>query len=133
MALFNKNSVFMSLKKYLIGMGLATLLCWAAWGLILFYIDPYVAGITGLVCFYLSLFFALTGTFTLIGLTLRIWFSHNEIIFAYVGVSFRQAVLLASVIGGCLILQQLRVLNWWDGSLLAISIGLLEFYFMTRS
>lgn len=109
---------------------LASLFCWTAWGLILFYLDPQVSGLVGLLCFYLSLFFSLIGTFTLIGLALRIWFSHNEVIFAFVGVSFRQAILLSVVIIGCLLLQQFRVLNWWDGSLLAISIGLFEFYFM---
>ncbi len=120
----------MSLKKYIFGMLLASLFCWTAWGLILFYIDPSVSGLVGLFCFYLSLFFSLIGTFTLIGLALRIWFSHKEVIFAFVGVSFRQAILFAVVIIGCLLLQQFRVLNWWDGSLLAISIGLFEFYFM---
>jgi len=122
----------MSLKKYIVGMVLATIFCWTAWGLILFYIDPEVAGPTGLVCFYFSLFFSLIGAFTLIGLGFRIWFSHKEIVFAYVGVSFRQAVLLSIVFVGCLVLQQFRVLNWWDGTLFALSIGLLEFYFMRR-
>lgn len=122
----------MSLKKYVIGMIFATVFCWTAWGLILFYIDPKAAGIVGLVCFHLSLFFSLVGTFTLTGLALRIRFSHNEILFAHVGVAFRQAVLLATVIVGCLIFQQFRILNWWDGTLFAVSVGLLEFYFMSR-
>jgi len=123
----------MSLRKYIIGMIFATIFCWIAWGLILFYIDPGAAGIVGLACFHASLFFSLIGTFTLVGLALRIWFSHNEVLFAHVGISFRQAGLLSLVIAGCLILQQFRILNWWDGALFAVSVGLLEFYFMNRS
>lgn len=110
----------------------ATVFCWIAWGLILLYVNPGEAGIVGLAGFYVSLFFSLVGTFTLLGLTLRIWFSHNEVLFAHVGVSFRQAILLAVVSVGCMLLQQFQVLNWWDGALFAISVALLEFYFMTH-
>lgn len=123
----------MSLKKYIIGMIFATIFCWMAWGLILFYLDPAAAGLIGIVCFHFSLLFALIGSFTIIGLCFRIFLSHNEVLFAHVSVSFRQGVLLSIVLVGSLIMQQFRILNWWDGSLFAVSIGLLEFYFMSRN
>lgn len=123
----------MSLKKYIIGMIFATIFCWMAWFLILFYLDPEAAGLIGIICFHFSLFFALIGSFTIIGLSFRIFLSHNEVLFAHVSVSFRQGVLLAMVLVGSLLMQQFRILNWWDGSLFAVSIGLLEFYFMSRN
>jgi hypothetical protein len=122
----------MTLKKYLIGMMISTVFCWFSWGMILFYIDPKTTGIVGLAAFYISLFFALIGLLTLIGFYLRIWFSKNEILFAHVGPSFRQAVFLSIVVVGSLVLQSFRLLTWWDGALLVASIVLLEFYFMSR-
>ena len=122
----------MTLKKYLIGMFLSTVFCWISFGLILFYIDPVRTGILGVICFYLSLFFAIVGTLTLIGFYLRIWLSKNEVLFAHVGPSFRQAVLISIALIGCLVLQSFRLLNWWDGGLFVGSVALIEFYFLSR-
>lgn len=122
----------MTLRSYLIGMLISTIFCWASFVLILIYVDPDQAGFIGFLSFYVSLFFAIIGTLTLIGFYLRVWFSKNEVLFAHVAPSFRQAVLLSVILITSLLLQSFRLLTWWDGALLVGSIVLLEFYFMTR-
>lgn len=122
----------MSIRNYLIGMALSTILCFGAWFLVLINIDPFAANFAGLVLFYLSLFFALIGTFTLIGFYSRVWFSKNEVIFSHVGPAFRQGTLLSLILVGCLALQSFRILDLWSGGLFVASVVLLEFFFMTR-
>jgi hypothetical protein len=122
----------MTLRSYLIGMLISTIFCWAAFFLILIYIDPDQASFIGFLSFYISLFFAIVGTLTLIGFYLRVWFSRNEVLFAHVAPAFRQAILLSLILVVSLVLQSFRLLTWWDGALLVGSVVLLEFYFMTR-
>lgn len=122
----------MTLKKYLIGMMISTVFCWISWGMILYYVDPGTTGVVGLGAFYVSLFFALVGLLTLVGFYMRVWFSKNEILFAHVGPSFRQAILLSLILTGSLFLQSFRLLTWWDGALFIASVALLEFYFLSR-
>ncbi len=122
----------MTLRSYLLGMFLSTIVCWLAFGLILYYVNPYNSGALGLIAFYISLFFASIGTLTIAGFYLRVWFSKNEILFAHVNPSFRQAILLSIILVGSLVLQAFRLLTWWDGSLFVISIVLIEFYFISR-
>ncbi|MBU1167085.1 hypothetical protein KKC60_01610 [Patescibacteria group bacterium] len=122
----------MTLQKYLLGIAVSTVFCFVAFGLICFYIDPDNTNLVGYLCFYASLMFSLVGLFTLLGFYLRVWLSKNEIIFAYVAPSFRQAVLLSVIVIGSLILQSFRLLTWWDAILFVASIVLLEFFFMSR-
>lgn len=122
----------MTLRSYLIGMFISTLFCWASWVLILVYIDPEQASVIGFLSFYVSLFFAMIGTLTITGFYLRVWFTKNEVLFAHVIPSFRQAILLSLILVVALILQSFRLLTWWDGALLVGSVTLVEFYFMSR-
>jgi len=122
----------MTLRAYIIGMLIATLFCLSSFILVLFYINPFETNILGVICFYLSLLFSLTGIFTLLGFYIRKWLTHNEIIFAHVGISFRQAFLFSLCIIGCLILQSMRMFSFWTGGLLVASICLLEFFFLAR-
>lgn len=122
----------MTLKKYLIGIAVSTVLTFVAFMLVLFYVDPFDTGIVGFVGFYASLFFTIIGAFTIIGFYLRIWSSGNEVVYAHVAPSFRQAIFLAVIIIGSLLLQSFRLLTWWDAILFVLSIVLLEFFFMSR-
>lgn len=122
----------MTLQKYLLGIAVSTVFCLAAFVLVLLYVDPSESGIAGFLGFYASLGFGLVGLFTLIGFYIRLWSTKNEVIYAHVAPSFRQAVFLAILVIGCLILQSFRLLTWWDGLLFAISVILLEVFFMSR-
>lgn len=122
----------MTLSTYLIGITLSTILCWIAWILTIINLDPNNAGNLGFLSFFISLFFAIVGTFTVIGFYLRLWFSKNEYYYENITISFRQAILISISIVGLLVLQALRVLNLFDGLLFVASIMLLEFYFLAR-
>lgn len=121
----------MSLKGYIIGLLLATLVCWGAFGFVVLFVDP-DGGWTAAVALYATLGLAVIGTFTLLGYRVRVAVSHGEELYANLGVSLRQAVLLTVGLLGVLFLQSLRMLNWWDGGLLIGFLILLEFFFLSR-
>lgn len=124
--------LLMSLKKYLIFMSLLTLFCWVAWLVVLYYINPQESGFIGFICFYLSLLFALLGTFSLLGFFIRVWFSSEQIIFKHLGVSFRQAAWFSILLTVTLILQGIKFLRWWNVLILIFLLTVLEFFFITK-
>lgn len=121
----------MSLKAYVIGMLFATIVCWGAFGFVVFFIDP-ERGWPAALALYLTLGLSLVGTITLIGYRVRVAVGHGEELYANLGISLRQGILLAIGLTGVLFLQSLRMLNWWDGSLLVGFLILLEFFFLSR-
>lgn len=122
----------MTLQKYLLGIAVSTVFCLAAFVLVVLYVDPAEGGVPGLLGFYASLGFGLVGLFTLAGFYIRLWSSRNEVVYAHVAPSFRQGIFLSILVIGCMILQSFRLLTWWDGTLFALSIILLEVFFMSR-
>ena len=122
----------MSLKKYLFIMTLITLVCWLAWLLVLFYLNPQEAGFAGFLFFYTSLFFALFGTFSLLGFFGRVWFSKEQIIFRYLSISTRQSLWFSILLVGTLLLQGSGFIRWWNVLFLIIFLTLLEFFFLSR-
>ena len=112
---------------------LSTLICWGAWVLILVSIDPNTSGFIGPLIFYVALFFALVGTFSLIGFYLRVWFSRNEVIYQHVTTSFRQGILLSVALVGVLVLQSFRYLTWWSVLLFVAAVIILELFFLSQS
>ncbi|MDO8240706.1 MAG: hypothetical protein Q7T51_01870 [Candidatus Moranbacteria bacterium] len=122
----------MTLKSYIWGIRLVTLLSVVAFVFVVKFVDPDATGVAGKLLFYCSLFFALSGLFNLLLLWLRRKNVDMENAFSNVGLSFRQGMLLALFAIGLLILQSLRLLVWWDGLLLLAGIFLIEFYFVSR-
>jgi hypothetical protein len=122
----------MSLKKYLIIMSFMTLFCWLAWVGVLFNINPNEAGIIGLSLFYISLFFALVGSFSLLGFFVRVWFTHETIIYRHLGISTRQSLWFAILVVVTLLFKRTDLLRWWSGGLLIIFLIILEFFFLSR-
>ncbi|MFA5107069.1 MAG: hypothetical protein WC497_01935 [Patescibacteria group bacterium] len=122
----------MSLKRFLIFMTIVTLICWLGWITVVFYIDPFSTGFIGLLLFYVSLFFALIGTFSLLGFFFRVWFLKTEMVFKHVGIAFRQALLFALLVIGAFVLQGMRIFTWWNAALFIISLSLIELFFLTR-
>ena len=123
----------MTLKSYLWGIRLSVIITLAALILVLRQIDPEKSGIVGQLFFYASAFLFFAALLILFFTWLRRKVSgDDENAFAYLGMSFRQGVLMSILIVGLLILQQYRVLVWWDGLLSAAGIFLIELYFLTR-
>jgi len=122
----------MSLKKYLLLMFLITLFCWVAWLIVVFYINPEGAGFIGLTLFYLSLFFACLGTFSLLGFFSRVWFSKEQVIFRHLGISTRQSFWFSFLLVVTLMLQSGRYLKWWTVLLMLFLLVSLEFFFLSK-
>jgi len=118
----------MTLKRYLLLMFLATLLCWLALASVMFYINPSEAGIVGFLLFYISLFLSLIGTFSLVGFILRVWLTTVPI-FRQVIISFRQGVLFSILVTAVLVIQSQNVLTWWITLLVMLLLGFVEFVF----
>ena len=113
-------------------MTLITLVCWVAWLVVLFYLNPFEAGFVGLLLFYISLFFALFGSFALLGFFLRVWFSKEQIIFRHLGIATRQSLWFSVLLVSTLLLQGSGFIRWWNILLLIIFLTLLEFFFLSR-
>lgn len=122
----------MTLGLYLWGVRISTLLALAALGAVVMFINPQESGIFGQAVFYLSLLFALSGIFILSLTWLRRITSGEETPFIYIGMSFRQGILLAVIAVILLALQSFRVLTWWDGLLVVAAVFLAELYFLSR-
>jgi hypothetical protein len=122
----------MSLRTYIIGLVIGTVLCSASWVMTILYVDPSEAKIFGALLFYMSLALGITGLASLIGFYLRILFSQNEVIFAHVTPSFRQGALISLCILILLVLQSFRLLTWWDILLVVLIVSLTEFFFHSR-
>lgn len=122
----------MSLRKYLLIMGIGSLISWGAWLLIIFYLDPYSSGFMGLASFYLILFLALLGTFSLVGFFVRFIFLRKAVLFRQIGRSLRQAVLFSLLITFSLLLEANRLFTWWNAIFLILGLALLEFFFLAR-
>jgi len=122
----------MTLRNCLLGLVLSTILCFAAWLLILFSVDPDKSNWQWFLLLYLSLLFALTSLFTLMGFFVRSKIFSNKPIFSQVGISFRHGILFSIVAVGTLFLQGLRMLSWQNSLLLIIGVVILEFYFVNQ-
>jgi hypothetical protein len=122
----------MTLKLYLWGIRLVTLLAIGGWIAVVVYVDPDKSGALGQALFYFSLFLALSGLFILFSTWMKRKFSDPEKMPENLKISFRQGLLLALLAGLILILQNFRVLTWWDGLLAVAGVFLAELYFLSR-
>lgn len=120
----------MTLKTYLATMGVSVILCWSAWFLVIFNIDPENAGFIGLAAFYFSFLLALTGVFFFISFMIRRLFNKKAIVARQVGTSFRQAISYALIVLGALFLQSRGLLNWLNIILLVLTLTVLEIFFV---
>lgn len=121
----------MTLSKYLILMSLASIVCWVAWGLVIFYMNPVSSGLTAVIFFYLSLFLAMAGTFSVVGFTLRAKIFGGELIFRQVTVALRQAGWFGFLTVFSLWLQSKNLLTWYNLILLILALLIIEFFFLS--
>jgi len=122
----------MTLKSYLWGLRISTVILFIAWAVVVGNVDPEKSGLIGKVLFYLSLFLFLSGLFILILTWIRRKMEGDEMVFRQLGLNFREGILLAILVVGLLLLQSVKVLIWWDGLLVTAGIFLVELYFLSR-
>lgn len=110
---------------------LATVALYLALLAVIYFFDPFVGGFWALVFFYLSLFLALVGTFSVSGLLFRLVFTKNKLIFTKVIVSFRQGIWFSLLIIVSLILRRLDLFALVNLILLIFAFAVLELFFMS--
>jgi len=117
----------MTIKQYLWLMTICTLVCWAGWLLVLFFINPETTSSLGFILFYLSLFFALVGSLAIISYLFRLLFRRIYSKSETVQISFRQAVFWGVAVVGALFLQAQGLMTWLNVLLLVMLITIIEF------
>lgn len=128
----------MTTKTFLWGMRFITLFALIGFVFLLIYTSPYKSQhseqlmVLNIVLLDVTLFFFLTGAFTLMLFNLRKKATGNEIISAHLGISFRQGVFLSLMVIALLVLQGFRILTWWDGLLAMGAIMMVELYFLAK-
>lgn len=122
----------MALFAYILGMAVAGVLCWSAFAMVVFSVNPFKADIISISTFFISLFFAVASTLTIFIMILRKRQDKETSPTSLLGSSFRYAAMASLILVSLLILQTLRILNWWDGALVVITILLIELFFRTR-
>lgn len=109
-----------------------TLLSYSGLAIVLTSIDPLIAGFFGFTLFYLSAFTALVGSLTVLGLLLRVYVLKRKLLMTkQVAISSRQAVLLSAVFVGALMLQSMKILNWWNTFFLVGGLTVIEFFIIS--
>lgn len=120
------------LRLYLYTVFFLTLIFWIAFFIFVFYFNPTKIDFLAFVIFFLDLFAALFGTFTLIGFYMRVRFSKKEVGLNMFKTSLRQGFVFAIFIIGVLIFLALKIFSWWSVSLFLVVIILIELILRAR-
>ena len=121
-----------TLRQYTIILAIGTLIIWFTWFLVINNIDPINAGSFGFLIFYITLFGGLVGTLTTLSTLVRSWRHPHRDIEDVIVVSVRQAIILALLLIGCLMLASVSLLNWPFIIGLLFAVGLFEAIFILR-
>lgn len=121
----------MTFRLYTTLMTIASLVCWAAVVAVVFTIDPFANGLFGIMLFYTTIFFAVTGTLALAGIMVRKALFHKEQRFVQVWIAFRQAILFALLILAMLFLSHAGFLRWWFILLLIAFFTVVEYLLLS--
>lgn len=111
----------------------ATLVCWFGFGLVVFLVSPEEAGLTGFSLFYLSLFLALAGIFSIIGFIFRYLLKRHEFAYEQAKTALRQGLMFALLVVAALFLQGQKLLVWWNLILLIGLLAGIEYFFISNS
>lgn len=122
----------MTIRSYVWGIRIMTILAIAALTYVLVSIDPDSWGYVGKIIFFTAVFFSAAGIFNLLLIRVRRSFISGDEV-GHLGISFRQGILMAILLTALLILQSFRILVWWDGLLVLAGVFLVELYFLSRN
>ncbi|MBT4121583.1 hypothetical protein HOE31_01395, partial [bacterium] len=110
----------MTTKQFAILMGIITLICFGAFIMVLFFINPETTGGLGYLLFYFSLFFGIAGIMSLLGFLSRSLFTRKFEVFEQAQISFRQGIFFGIILAGSMFMQANRLLTWVNAILLVI-------------
>jgi len=117
----------MTFKQFIVLMCIATGSLWLGWWWTVISIDPFTTNFLGFLLFYLTLFLALMGTFTLLGVYIRKMRTPDALLFHLVTLSSRQGIVLSIIFVSLLLLQSQRWLKPWNVLLILIVAFAIEF------
>lgn len=112
-------------------MSIATVICWVAWVLIFFTVDPEVTNQVGFGLFYSSLSLALVGTGSIIGFIIRFVFLKHDLVLRHVLDAFRQSFLFALLLIVSLILLSSKLFSWVNLFFLMAGLTILEYFLVS--
>jgi len=122
----------MNLRQYIILMIISSVLAWLTWCFVLIYTNPEDAGLGIFFLFYSTLLIALASSFSILGLIIRVWILKQYNSASYLASkSFRQAVLLSTLIIAVLYFQNKSILNWWVILLSIVILTMVEFFIIS--
>lgn len=125
----------MNLRQYLIIMVIGTILCWVSWFFVILNIDPFEANLASFIFFYVSVFLALIGTFSITLFLLYRSIKKNAIpVYYYVQKSFRDSIIVAAFATILLYLQGSGLMNMWNFIILmSATVSLFIFLIFNKS
>jgi hypothetical protein len=123
----------MTIRSFLVGIAISTLICFIAWFAVISLSDPTSSGLGGLFIFYFSLFLWLSGFLVLIGFYARTFLAPKKMPFSVLSNSVRQAIIVALAIHITLILKSMQMLNLINIILLAIFVIFAESYYLNST
>lgn len=125
----------MNLRQYLIIMVIGTTLCWVSWFFVILNIDPFEANLASFIFFYVSVFLALIGTFSITLFLLYRSIKKNAIpVYYYVQKSFRDSIIVAAFVTILLYLQGSGLMNMWNFIILmSATVSLFIFLIFNKS
>ena len=122
----------MNLRQYIILMIISSVLAWLTLCFVLIYTNPEDAGLGIFFLFYSTLLIALASSFSILGLIIRVWILKQYNSASYLASkSFRQAVLLSTLIIAVLYFQNKSILNWWVILLSIVILTMVEFFIIS--
>jgi hypothetical protein len=122
----------MNFRSFLVLMSLATAGAWIAWTLVLHGVDPTQAGFLGFLLFYGALSISLFGTFSVLGVLVRLWRYKDTIAQRVTVDASRQAFLFTCLCLVSLCLFSQGWFRWWTMLLCVLIVGLLELITQSR-
>lgn len=121
----------MTVRLFVLGSFVTTLIAWGVWALIINWIDPIEAGVIGFALFFLLLFLAVASTTALVGYGLRRLLFASRFAVRHVQPSLRQGIWLGVFFDLLLFLQLHRLLRWWMILIIVFVFVFLELLFLS--
>jgi len=112
-------------------MSTMTAICLGVFISVLLIIDPFSTNYIGFILFYISLFLALSGVFSLFGFFARFILFRQALVFRLVADAFRQAILLSLTLCAALFLLSRDLFNWLNFILLLGVAVILEYILLS--
>ena len=112
------------MRTYLLALGMGSVVCTAAWIMVVLNIDPDEAGAIGYVLFYSTLGLSIIGWVSVMNMVVRTVLARFvPAVSVHIFRIFRQSCFVAVFFLSALALMQFNYLRWWNGVIL-VALGI---------